>query len=275
MKSEHRHELKTNELAEWMVNFPQWTKKNAKTIIYVCVLIIVVTTLYFYKRYQKNVVSVKEFENHTNLIAAIPSAKINILRSQSQGIDISYSLLDQAKKMGLSIQNATSDEIAALALIKQGQLLRTELHYRLEKVSKENLAEQVNQAKNCYLQAILKLFKDDAADSTSQKTSSNPSLLAKAQFGLGLCEEDLGNFEKAKEIYQEISTKPEFENTTAAVSAKYRLKLMADYQNNIVFQQAPKPVVPIQTNVEVKPLETTQDSNTATKAPAEVNSPSK
>ena len=53
MKSEHRHELKTNELAEWLVNFPQWTKKNAKTIIYVCVLTIVVASLYFYKRYQK------------------------------------------------------------------------------------------------------------------------------------------------------------------------------------------------------------------------------
>jgi len=271
MKSEHRHELKTNELAEWLVNFPQWTKKNAKTIIYVCVLIIVVASLYFYKRYQKNVVSVKGFEQHTNLIAAIPSTKINILRSQSQGIDISYGLLDQAKKFGFSAQNAANDEIAALALIKQGQLLRTELHYRLEVVSKENLADQVNQAKNCYLQAIQKLFKDDAADLGSQKTSSNPSLMAKAKFGLGLCEEELGNFETAKEIYQDISTKPEFESTTAAVSAKYRLKLMADYQNNIVFRKAPKPVIPIQP----KPLETTQDSNKTTQAPAEVNLPSK
>ena len=181
MKSEHRHELKTNELAEWLANFPQWTKENAKTIIYVCVLIIVVASLYFYKRYQKNVVSVKKFEQHTNLVAAIPSTKINILRSQSQGIDISYILLDQAKNFGFSAQNAASDEIAALALIKQGQLLRTELHYRLENVSRENLTDQVNQAKNCYLQAIQKLFKDDPADLGSQKTSSNPSLMAKAQ----------------------------------------------------------------------------------------------
>ena len=99
--------------------------------------------------------------------------------------------------------------------------------------------------------------------------------MAKAKFGLGLCEEDLGNFEKAKEIYKDISTKPEFESTTAAVSAKYRLKLMADYQKNIVFRQAPKPIIPIQPNVEVKPLETTQDPNKTTQAPAEVNLPSK
>ncbi len=28
MKSDHRHELKTNELAEWLSNLPQWAKKN-------------------------------------------------------------------------------------------------------------------------------------------------------------------------------------------------------------------------------------------------------
>ena len=33
MKSDHRHELKTNELAEWLGNLPQWTKENLVTII--------------------------------------------------------------------------------------------------------------------------------------------------------------------------------------------------------------------------------------------------
>ncbi len=33
MKSEHRHELKTNELAEWIANFPTWAKENAKVLI--------------------------------------------------------------------------------------------------------------------------------------------------------------------------------------------------------------------------------------------------
>ena len=33
MKSDHRHELKTNELAEWLGNLPEWTKENFVTII--------------------------------------------------------------------------------------------------------------------------------------------------------------------------------------------------------------------------------------------------
>ncbi len=35
MKAEHRHELKTNELADWIVHFPQWFKEN-QTTKYMC-----------------------------------------------------------------------------------------------------------------------------------------------------------------------------------------------------------------------------------------------
>ena len=33
MKAEHRHELKTNELVEWLTNLPQWANENLTTII--------------------------------------------------------------------------------------------------------------------------------------------------------------------------------------------------------------------------------------------------
>ena len=41
MKSDHRHELKTNELAEWLRNLPEWTKENLVTIIIVVVVVAV------------------------------------------------------------------------------------------------------------------------------------------------------------------------------------------------------------------------------------------
>ena len=40
MKAEHRHELKTNELAQWIANFPNWAKENLRMIIYVSVVLI-------------------------------------------------------------------------------------------------------------------------------------------------------------------------------------------------------------------------------------------
>ena len=45
MKSDHRHELKTNELAEWLGNLPEWTKENLVTIIAVVVVVVVVVVV--------------------------------------------------------------------------------------------------------------------------------------------------------------------------------------------------------------------------------------
>ena len=49
MDSEHRHELKTNELADWLGHLPDFLHNNAKTIIGV-VLIIAAAIVFFYSR---------------------------------------------------------------------------------------------------------------------------------------------------------------------------------------------------------------------------------
>ena len=51
MKSSHRHELKTNELAEWLSNLPQWAKENRITIIGALVLIVIAFFSYFVPHY--------------------------------------------------------------------------------------------------------------------------------------------------------------------------------------------------------------------------------
>jgi len=71
--------------------------------------------------------------------------------------------------------------------------------------------------------------------------------MAAAEFGLGLCEEELGNFEKAQQIYQIIldkssqSENPDFEGTVAVTQAKHRLDTMADYKQKVIFKLAPTP----------------------------------
>ena len=92
MKSEHRHELKTNELAEWIVNFPQWAKENLKSIIYVAVLIVAVAGLYVYKWHKKNVVLVQREIGFTKLVTQLSQDKIRTIQSQAQGLDTSYRL---------------------------------------------------------------------------------------------------------------------------------------------------------------------------------------
>jgi hypothetical protein len=74
-----------------------------------------------------------------------------------------------------------------------------------------------------------------------EKASSNPPLRAAAKFGIGLCEEELGNFDKARQIYGEIADDPDFEGTVTVEQAKLRLDTMDEYAADITFKPAPKP----------------------------------
>jgi len=66
MKSEHRHELKTNELAEWLGNLPQWTKENLTIIIVVLAVVVAASAFYVRYRYSKSAVVEEQLE-FTNL----------------------------------------------------------------------------------------------------------------------------------------------------------------------------------------------------------------
>ena len=87
MKAEHRHELKTNELAEWITEFPQWAKKNLKSIIYVAVLVVVVAGLYIYNWHKKNVVLVQREIELTKQVARVSNQKTQIIQAQAQGVN--------------------------------------------------------------------------------------------------------------------------------------------------------------------------------------------
>jgi tetratricopeptide (TPR) repeat protein len=226
MKSDHRHELKTNVLADWLSHLPEWTKENLATIIIVVVLIVAVVAFYGWRLYSKNIVQAGEQTEFTNLLNQISSGKTQILQGQrSQGRDFSFVLLQPANSLQTFAQQTSNKRMAALALIKRAEALRAELHYG--NVEEQYLINQTNLAKDSYAEAL-------------EKCPTNPSLAASAKFGLGLCEEELGHFEQARQIYQDVAGNSEFKGTLAAIRAKRRLETMADYQKNIVFQPAPK-----------------------------------
>lgn len=265
MKAEHRHELKTNELAEWIINFPQWAKENAATIIYVSVFAVVIAGVYFWKVYEKRIVSDREQIELTNLVSQISQGKAQILQANAQGVDASYTLIQAADDLQKIAQNTKNEQMAALALIKQAETLRIELHYRLGSISEKDITAQVNQAKDCYTKAI-------------EKSSTNPSLMAAAKLGLGLCEEELGNFEQARQIYGEIAENAEFKGTVAAAQAKQRLLTMAGYQEKVVFKPSPEqaPAAPadlIQPEIKLESPEGFKTQNDALETP-ELNVPS-
>lgn len=243
MKSEHRHELKTNELAEWLANLPKWAKENRTTIIVVVGVIIIVAAFYFWRFYTKNVVLVREQLELTSLISEISQGKSQVFQAHSQGRDLSFILLQPAENLKSFAQNAKDSSMSALALIKRGETLRAELHFRSGDVSKEILIDQINRAKASYNEAL--------------SITQNRLLIANAKFGLGLCEEELGNFDSAQQIYREIAETPDFDGTAAKAAAEHRLEIMEDYKENIVFALAPepKPIVTSEQPIEMKSAE--------------------
>ena len=249
MKSEHRHELKTNELAEWLGNLPQWTKENLTIILVVLGVIIAAAVFLFWRTYTKNVVQVREHLEFSNLLNQLSSGKLQVLNAQGQGRDLSFILLQPANSLGNFAQNTGNNRMAALALIKQAEALRTELHYRPGSISVQDLTNQINQAKAAYTEAV-------------QKSSANASLRATAEFGLGLCEEELSNFQKAKKIYQGIVAKADYEGTVAKAAARQRLETMDDYRQKVVFKPAPKPAAATQPTIQFDPVDTNQSSAT-------------
>jgi len=247
MKAKHRHELKTNELAEWIANLPQWAKENLRIIIYVSVAAVLVVSAYFYIRYQKKTIVVQEKFKLTELISRLSQSKKDILRARSGGADVSYVLIQLADDLRTFARNAKNDQRAALALIKRAEALRAELHYRSGTVDRQDLAAQIEQARECYNEAL-------------EKSSSNPSLMAMAKFGLGLCEEELGNFDQARQIYSDLAANPQFQSTPVTVQAKQRLETMADYQQKVVFNVSqdrprPAPASLLQPQIQLAPVD--------------------
>lgn len=239
MKSDHRHELKTNELADWLAHFPEWVKQNRNNLMAVAAVIILAIIVYFWSFYRSNVVSVRNEVRLTNLVTSIPQQVNSAMRAAMQGTDQSYTLMPIAQDLQEYAGDLSDDNMAALALIKRGETLRAELHLRLADITRDELVKQIGQAQTSYQQAL-------------DRKPSNPGLAAAAQFGLGLCEEELGNFDKAAEIYRTTAQKPEYAGTIAQAAAEYRLKVMDDYKSPVVFKPAP-PQPQTQTSQESAP----------------------
>jgi tetratricopeptide (TPR) repeat protein len=228
MKADHRHELKTNELADWLAHLPEWAKENRNSLLAAAAVIVVAIGVYVWVFYSRNVLSVREQVRLTSLVTQVPQQINSVVRAAMQNQDESYNLVPVAERLGELAQETADDDMAALALIERAEALRAELHFRLAEVSREELTRQINEAEQSYRDAL--------------NRTPSPALAAVAQFGIGLCEEELGNFDKATEAYRDVVENEGYDGTAAQAAAAYRLQIMDDYKTAVTF--APPPPTP-------------------------------
>jgi len=253
MKAEHRHELKTNELAQWLGQLPQWTKQNFKIIIAVAAAVVIGGGGLFLRQHYKKIQTIQEQVDFTNALASLEATKAQVVADRARDEDSSFNLLQVAMMLRNTAQSTTNDKIAALALIKQAQALRTELHYRPAGISDTELASRLTEARNAYLQALT-------------KAQGSSTLTAEAKFGLGMCDEEQGNFEQAEEIYRQLNADPTLRATAAAHAAELRLKTIDEYKKKITFAPPPQTRAPKDGDAQSN-IETTQSTRPGTETP--------
>ena len=244
MDAEHRHELKTNELAHWLAHTPDFLKKNASTIIGAVLIIVGLITWPMFTRMRessditKAAAVTSAIQTMDRDVAGLIQAaeKDDEARRQASGALLvsANALLDQAGKT----DNA---DLAALARIKAAQALRTELHLRAERVGTEDVQSRISQAQEAYQKALT--------------TATTPTLKAMAKFGLALCAEELGQRDAAAALYKEIIDTPEFGATVFPTQAQKRLAGLDENLETFVF--APAPAAPTATEPGVLPTELT------------------
>jgi Tfp pilus assembly protein PilE len=242
MKAEHRHELKTNDLALWISNLPTWGKENLRTIIYVAVVVVLVLASAIYYRYQKTVVSSREEGNLTMLLSQLPQQEGYIAQKQMKGEDNAFQLFQFTDSLDSIAKSASNNNVAALALIKEAEVIRTELQYRFGVVSPQDIATQTGKAKDLYNKALDKL-----------KQNPNPTLEGIAKIGLGLCDEEQGNADAARKQYQEVAAGAAYAGTVAQAAAKNRLVAMDSFTEKVVLKPMPKSKIQMQPPVVAEP----------------------
>ena len=122
MKSEHRHELKTNDLAEWISNFPKWAKENAIVIIPTIVVLAAIIGYFFWSQ-SRATDDEKDRVTFTESLSRLMQVRDRVGTEWSDADDMP--LLLTAENLARVAASSTSDGMAAFAWIKRAEALRS------------------------------------------------------------------------------------------------------------------------------------------------------
>ncbi len=256
MKSERRHELATNELADWLGNIPDWWEQNGKIVIAAVVAVAVIVAIWYFAAVRTAAARAEQGQKLSGMLYAMENLKYRMASKPESRADLSSQMILLAGQLKAFADVAANQNAAAFALIKSAEAIRAAAHYSSTPTDAEAEGKDLTSARDSCLRAI-SLIKDD------------PSLLASATLQLGLCQEGLGSFDEARKTYQGIVDDPQFAGDVAAAQAAVRLAVMDDYREMVVLgaPAAPAPVAmpPMPARVVSEPVTAEANSPAATK----------
>lgn len=256
MDAEHRHELKSNELAEGLKHLPDWLKDNANTIIGVTLIAIALITwpmlnkMSREKDISEQIATTQKIQGLEKDIYSVLSAPADDYMAKTEALN---TLLTNAETLLDESDQVENPNLAALAQIKAAQAIRTELHLRPD-VETQTLDEQIEKAQAAYEKAL--------------QIAKIPSLKGMAQLGLGLCAEELGQADQATDIYNEIVANETFASTVLPALAQQRLNGLEENMETVTFAAAAVTEEPATAEIEA---DTTEAAITTNEEPVEIS----
>ena len=219
MDSEHRHELKSNELANILTHFPEFCKKNANVILGVTLIIVALITWPMFTKMRQQ----KEIAQESQVSDAIQQLNQSIGKAlgESAGPQSLDAVLVNAQTLIDNTSKTDNPNLAALAYIKAAQAYRTELHIKKEALSADEIESQVQKAQEAYEKAA--------------KMGKTPTVKGMAQLGLGLCAEERGQTQQAAEIYQAIIDDESLAATVLPKQAQLRMDGLQENAESFTF----------------------------------------
>lgn len=222
MKSERRHELTTNELADWIARLPDWFSQNRGTVIIVAAVIaaLIAYTIFYYGFYNRG--GQKQQPQITRLMEQLGANRVLVLEGKQKGLGISNSFFTIADSLQTAARQTKNPTLSAMAMIKRAEALRAELHYRSSPAEPDIRKAQLLKAEGIYKKALEKA-----------KAGGNPTVSAMAQYGVGLCLEGMGQFTEAADIYTKIAKSPTYDGTLYKKRAQMRLEILPQIQKKV------------------------------------------
>jgi hypothetical protein len=231
MKSEERHKLKTNELADSLSKLPDYLQKHGKNLLMGAIVVVaalVAGSLWW--RMHKTEQQQRETMLAGLMLQGEQDRMSAIMRSMDPKTGESYNPVRVAASLGDLAANSDPSRLSMEALLQQAETLRSELLFSDQPMTEEQKKSICQKVESIY-EKVLKEYPNDSVGQGG------------ARMGLALLAEDRQDWAKAKSLYEQIIAEADtrFAGTQFPAQARDRLKLMDTINQPIEFAMATEP----------------------------------
>ncbi len=230
MKSSDRHKLKSNELADSLVELKDYLNTHSSQIVAVLIGILVVILAFFWWQNSRQ-------EQHIQQMASLQASMVNADIAQNQAV--SYALDPKTKgaapykpaqitsQLGLLADDNAGTAIGALALLKRGDIIRSKLYFSQQPFTDKEKNALQNQAQGIYERVI-------------KEYAKFPVIAGQAKLGLAMLAEQRGQWDKARQLYEQLASDKDksLAGTVIPFQANERLQILPEIKTPVKFAPA-------------------------------------